>query len=428
MSWMGRCSNCGEWNSLVEKEEEKEKSLGIRELKPLTFREIKEHKFNRISSGFSELDLVLGGGIVDSSLVLVGGDPGVGKSTLLLQLANNVSKEKKVIYVSAEESLSQIKLRAKRVGAYDSELLILSENNFQSIVNCITIEKPDIIIIDSIQTMHDDRINSSQGSVSQVREITNQLMEISKKNSIVTFIIGHVTKEGAIAGPKVLEHIVDTVIYFEGEKNSVYRLVRAVKNRFGSTNELGIFEMLESGLKAVDNPSELFIEARPQNAPGSAISASLEGTRPLLVEVQALTSISTYPSPRRIGIGVDYNRLSLLLAVMEKKLNISMNTFDVYINLVGGVNIHEPALDLTIVASLISSYRNKAIDPEVLLFGEVGLTGEIRAVSEAEKRVKESVKLGFKKIILPKTNQKISIEDAKIHQVEKLTDVIGLLF
>lgn len=430
-SWMGRCSDCGEWNTIVEeaydlKVGSAKKRNNITGAKRLADLEIETYE--RTSSGFDELDLVLGGGIVSGSLILVGGDPGIGKSTLLLQVAANLSKDKKVLYVSGEESLSQIKLRANRIADSSQDIFLIAENEIASALACVENETPDVLIVDSIQTMYDESISSAQGSVSQVKEITTKLMHLAKQKDIVVFIIGHVTKSGSIAGPKVLEHMVDTVLYFEGEKNNLYRLIRAVKNRFGSTNELGVFEMKDSGLQGVANPSELFISHRPSDEPGSAIVACLEGTRPLLIEVQALSSLTSFSSPRRIALGLDYNRLGLLLAVMEKKLGISMASFDVYVNLVGGVTITETAADLAVVAAVVSSYRNKPIRNDIVVFGEVGLAGEIRPVSDAQKRVNEAAKLGFKSAILPKGASATIKSKIKLHEVSKLSDILDLLF
>ncbi len=426
--WMGRCSDCGEWSSFVEEVTDKATKISNKKSKAIKISEVEYENYDRTTSGFDELDVVLGGGIVEGSLILVGGDPGIGKSTLLLQVAHHISGSKKVLYVSGEESLSQIKLRAARVGAKNSDIMLLSENEISSIIANVDELKPDVIIVDSIQTVYDENITSAQGSVSQVREITNKLMQIAKGRNIVVFIIGHVTKSGSIAGPKVLEHIVDTVLYFEGEKNNVFRLIRAVKNRFGSTNELGVFQMNSSGLKGVENPSELFIGNRPKHEAGSVVCPTIEGTRPLLIEVQALTSITSYPSPRRVALGMDYNRLSILLAVMEKKIGIVMNNFDVYLNIVGGVSVTETAVDLAVISAIVSSYRNRYVDEKTIVFGEVGLAGEIRGVSDSEKRIKEAVKLGFDRIILPKANMISDKSGAKLYPVEKLGEVLDLLF
>lgn len=434
-SWMGKCTSCNEWNSLLE--EIVQEKLGVRsailgaETEPIKISEVKYETYRRLSSGFKELDLVLGGGIVDGALILVGGDPGIGKSTLLLQLAANISTQRKVLYVSGEESLSQIKLRAERVGAAQSPLALLAENEINRVISSVKKNGYDVLIVDSVQTMYDENISSAQGSVSQVKELTSKLMRLAKGENIVVFIIGHVTKSGAIAGPKVLEHMVDTVLYFEGEKNNLYKIIRAVKNRFGSTNELGIFEMKEFGLAGVSNPSEIFISNRTTDEAGSVITASVEGSRPLLLEVQALCSLTSFPSPRRIALGMDYNRLSILLAVMEKKLGITMTGFDVYVNLVGGVTVNEPAIDLAVISAIISSYRNKAVKKDLLMFGEVGLAGEIRPVSNMEKRMREAVNLGFKTIIIPKNGSKETFKlpaYVELLTLGKLSELTDLLF
>ncbi len=433
-SWLGKCSACNEWGSLIEELVERssvKNSTSFSDNKPVKISEVAYEDYDRLSSGFKELDLVLGGGIVDGALTLVGGDPGIGKSTLLLQLAANVSEKRKVLYVSGEESLSQIKLRAERLGAGKSEIVLMAENEINRVINNCKNDDYEVLIVDSIQTMYDENITSAQGSVSQVKEVTSKLMKLAKMDNVVVFIIGHVTKSGSIAGPKVLEHMVDTVLYFEGEKNSLYKIIRAVKNRFGSTNELGIFEMKASGLVGVSNPSEIFISHRTKDEAGSVITASVEGSRPLLIEVQALCSVSSFPSPRRIALGMDYNRLNILLAVMEKKLGISMNNFDVYVNLVGGVSVNEPAIDLAVIAAIISSYRNRAVKKDVVLFGEVGLAGEIRPVSNSEKRIKEAVNLGFKTVVIPKAGSQENItyaKDAEILAVDKLYELTNLLF
>ncbi len=433
-SWLGKCSACNEWGTLVEELIETSSSSSsafISNSKPVKIADVEYEDYDRLSSGFKELDLVLGGGIVDGALCLVGGDPGIGKSTLLLQLAANVSKDRKVLYASGEESLSQIKLRAERIGAGGSNIVLMAENEINRIINTVKSEDYQILIVDSVQTMFDENITSAQGSVSQVKEVTSKLMKLAKTENVVVFIIGHVTKSGSIAGPKVLEHIVDTVLYFEGEKNSLYKIIRAVKNRFGSTNELGIFEMKNTGLVGVSNPSEIFISHRTKDEAGSVITCSLEGSRPLLIEVQALCSVSSFPSPRRIALGMDYNRLNILLAVMEKKLGINMNSFDVYVNLVGGVSVSEPSVDLAVIAAIISSYRNKAIKKDVVLFGEVGLAGEIRPVSNTAKRIKEAVNLGFKTIVIPKASSKENFglaKDVEILALDKLYELTNLLF
>lgn len=437
-SWLGRCPECGEWDSYVEEIIEtkpqsaaKGKINTLKELEPIAIKDIELDRSIRISSDISELDLVLGSGIVKGSLVLIGGDPGIGKSTLLLQMAINLSQREKVLYVSGEESLSQIKLRAQRVNEVEkkdlSNVYLLADNEIKNIFRIIESFEPHYLIIDSIQTMYDDQIESAPGSVSQVREITHQLMLISKHMGITTFIIGHVTKSGNIAGPKVLEHMVDTVLYFEGEQSNIHRILRSVKNRFGSTNEIGIFQMSNSGLIGVANPSGLFIESKPKDTAGSVISVSMEGSRPILVEVQALTSFTAYPSPRRLSVGVDYNRINLIVAILEKIGRIDLSNIDVYVNLVGGISISETAIDLPIAAAIYSIHRDKIIDDDTIIFGELGLTGEIRGVSNSQRRINEAIKLGFKNIIIPEYNLSDAPKNkANIIPVKNLRDLFKL--
>lgn len=435
-SWLGRCPECGQWDSYVEeilaKSSESPKKINTSQTEPIAIKDIELDRSIRISSDISELDLVLGSGIVKGSLVLIGGDPGIGKSTLLLQMAINLSHKEKVLYVSGEESLSQIKLRAKRITQEDEKnlnnIFLLSENEIKNIFEIIKKFEPHYLIIDSIQTMYDDNIASAPGSVSQVREITHQLMLISKHHGITTFIIGHVTKSGNIAGPKVLEHMVDTVLYFEGDQSNIYRILRSVKNRFGSTNEIGIFEMSGYGLKGVSNPSGLFIENKPKNTAGSIISVSMEGTRPLLVEVQALTSFTSYPSPRRLSIGIDYNRINLIVAILEKIGRIDLSNMDVYVNLVGGINISETAIDLAIASAIYSIHKDIVIPDDTIMFGELGLTGEIRGVGNAQRRINEAVKLGFKHIILPKYNmEELAREKIELIPVQNIRELFKIL-
>ncbi len=423
-SWLGKCPDCGAWDSFVEEVVKQQKGLCVAQTDAVLLKDIHYDQSIRTKSGIAELDLVLGGGIVAGSLVLVGGDPGIGKSTMLLQVANHLAAQKKVLYVSGEESLAQIKLRAERVTAQLNDLLLLAENEIESVIASVEKSQPELLIVDSIQTMYDQNISSAPGSVSQVREVTNKLLLLAKRRGIVVFIIGHVTKSGAIAGPKVLEHMVDTVLYFEGATHGVFRMLRAVKNRFGSTNEIGVFEMRSRGLVGVENPSKIFIDNKPAGASGSVVTACAQGTRPLLIEVQALTSVSNYASPRRLAVGVEYNRLTFLLAVLEKVVGVSLGGIDVYVNLVGGVNVGEPALDLAIVAAVVSSYRNSAIGEDVIIFGEVGLTGEVRGISNAEKRVIEAAKMGYRKIILPAIN-KADInckKDVELIGVKRITE------
>lgn len=390
--------------------------------------DIKLFDEERFKTNISELDRVLGGGIVKGSLVLVGGDPGIGKSTLLLQMCETVKTSDSILYVSAEESQKQIKMRADRLNISNSNLMLLSETDLDTICESIDEVKPGIVIIDSVQTVYSSQITSSAGSVSQVREVTQTLMRIAKENNISVFIVGHVTKEGAIAGPKVLEHMVDCVLYFEGERHQFHRILRAVKNRFGSTNEIGVFEMCDSGLREISNPSLMLLTGRPENVSGSCVICTLEGTRPVLAEVQALVSRSNFPSPRRMSTGIDYNRISLLMAVLEKRVGLNLSTQDAYVNVIGGIRIDEPAADLGVSIAIASSYRNITIPNNVLAIGEIGLTGEVRAVNSIEKRIAEASKLGFDVIIMPKGNDKnITLPpNIKIHKVSNLQDVLNI--
>lgn len=406
--WMGQCPACKTWDTFVE-----EPPLKIREKKrgnvslaePELLAEVSTSENSRITTGFQEMDRVLGGGIVIGSLVLVGGDPGIGKSTLLLQICKELTdKEHRVLYISGEESLQQIKMRADRLGVFKGDLLLLSETNLDNIEEIIRKNKPEIVIVDSIQTMYKEDIGAAPGSVSQVRETTGVLMHLAKGLGITIFIVGHVTKEGVVAGPRVLEHMVDTVLYFEGEDKVSYRILRAVKNRFGSTNEIGVFEMQDKGLREVLNPSEFMLQGKPEGEPGSVVAASMEGTRPILVEVQALVCQTNFNMPRRTSAGTDYNRVNLLMAVLEKRIGVQMSGMDAYVNVAGGMKVNEPALDMAIVLALLSSYRNLSLDEHTICFGEIGLTGEIRGVSMAEHRVTEAEKMGFHTCILPKTN------------------------
>jgi DNA repair protein RadA/Sms len=373
--------------------------------KPMRLDEVSIEDHDRIPTGFKELDRVLGSGIVAGSLVLVGGDPGIGKSTLLLQVCRNLAGSgRKVLYISGEESLKQIKLRANRIGTMTGDISFLCETNLDDIEDAIREAKPEIVIIDSIQTMYREDVSSAPGSVSQVRESTNILMQIAKGMGISVFIVGHVTKEGVVAGPRVLEHMVDTVLYFEGDRNDSYRILRGVKNRFGSTNEIGVFEMQEQGLVEVENPSEYLLSGRPEEASGAVVACSIEGTRPILLEVQALVAQTNFGMPRRTAAGTDYNRVNLLMAVLEKRCHYEMSRYDAYVNITGGIRMNEPALDLAIIMALVSSLKDKPVNPKCIIFGEVGLSGEVRAVSMAEQRVNEAIKLGFEYCILPKVN------------------------
>lgn len=409
--WMGKCPECNSWNSFVEQiEEQPQKASSARRVdlssssKPMKITEVKSKEEDRFSTLITELDRVLGGGVVRGSLTLVGGDPGIGKSTILIQVSNNVAKSsKRVLYVSGEESSAQIKLRAQRLGISSENLYILTENNMDIIKEHVRRQKPDMLVIDSIQTMFCPELTSVQGTVSQIKECTAHLMGIAKKEGVSTFIVGHVTKDGAIAGPKVMEHMVDTVLYFEGERFNNYRLLRAVKNRFGSTNELGVFEMRGEGLVEIDNPSRVLISEKPQDVSGSVIVATVEGTRAMLIELQALVAPTSFGYPRRAATGVDQNRVGLLLAVLEKRVGLQIQNQDVYVNIVGGIRINEPSMDLGIAIAIASSFRNKPVENHLAVCGEVGLTGEIRAVSFIEKRIAECKKLGFKSIIIPKS-------------------------
>lgn len=407
--WLGKCPDCGEWNTYVEEmevKEEKQKTLNIGgDVEPQKLKEIIYENESRYSTKMTELDIVLGGGIVKGSLILVGGDPGIGKSTLLLQVANNLSSQaKRVLYVSGEESVKQTKLRAQRLGVDSEDLYVVAENNIERIKFHVEQLKPDVLIVDSIQTVYNAEVTSAPGSVSQVREATNQFMNISKKFGVSTFLVGHVTKQGSIAGPKVLEHMVDTVLYFEGESHNLFRILRAVKNRFGSTNEIGVFEMTSQGLIEVDNPSKIFLSNADSHQPGSIVVPALEGTRTVLVEMQCLVSQTNYNLPRRMAIGIDYNKLVLLTAVLEKKVGMSLYEQDIYLNVVGGVSIDEPSADLAIVMAVASSHRDIVVPKDMIIFGEVGLTGEIRAVNQVQQRINEAAKMGFKKAIIPHAN------------------------
>ena len=404
--WMGQCPGCREWNTFVEETVEKKSAAKAHERRaaggPVCLSSIETKDEERVTTRMQELDRVLGGGIVPGSLVLVGGDPGIGKSTLLLQVCQKLADDgHEVLYISGEESLKQIKLRAERIGQFSDKLRLFCETNLELIGDTIRSSKPEVVIIDSIQTMYNEDVSSAPGSVSQVRESTSVLMQLAKGLGISIFIVGHVTKEGTVAGPRVLEHMVDTVLYFEGDRHASYRILRAVKNRFGSTNEIGVFEMRETGLTEVENPSQFMLNGRPEEASGSIVACSMEGTRPILLEIQALVARSQLAMPRRTAAGMDYNRVSLLLAVLEKRLNLHLSGSDVYVNIAGGIRINEPAIDLGVVLAIVSSSRDRAIDEKVLAFGEVGLSGEVRAVSQAAQRVQEANKLGFTTVILP---------------------------
>ncbi|HEX8501766.1 MAG TPA: DNA repair protein RadA [Pyrinomonadaceae bacterium] len=414
--WLGKCPDCGEWNSMVEERARASATAAkgvaarggfrLREVKPVRFGEIESQDDSRIPSGVGEFDRVLGGGIVPGSLILIGGDPGIGKSTLLLQVADRLSRQGgRVLYVSGEESERQIKMRGERLGVEATNLYLMPETNLENILNEVERDEPAAIIVDSIQTVFSSQIESAPGSVSQVREVASQFLMLAKNRTIPVFLIGHVTKEGSIAGPKALEHIVDTVLYFEGERHHNHRIVRATKNRFGAANELGVFEMTGEGLVAVANPSEMFLHGRPENVAGSVVSACMEGTRPMLVEVQALASESSLNNPARTAQGFDRNRLALLLAVLAKRVGVEgLLRSDVFLNVVGGFEVDEPAADLGVIAAIVSSYRNIVVDPKTAVFGEVGLTGEVRGAMQAQARAREAQALGFKKVVMPASN------------------------
>lgn len=433
--WMGKCPACNQWNSFVEQRQEvRNRGLetAIGETKIFNINDIELEMEERYSTGMKEMDRVLGGGMVKGSLILVGGDPGIGKSTLLLQVCDKVQVNGKVLYISGEESVKQIKLRADRLGIKGNNLLMVSETNFRAIEHIIGREKPEVVVIDSIQTVFNDELTSAPGSVSQVRDVTAGLLRIGKSLNITMVIVGHVTKEGAIAGPRVLEHMVDTVLYFEGERHMSYRVLRAVKNRFGSTNEIGIFEMRDVGLVEVENPSMTMLSGRPVNVPGSVVVSSVEGTRPMLIEIQALVCATSFGMPRRMATGVDYNRVTLLMAVLEKRAGMQLHNYDAYVNVVGGLKIDEPACDLGIMASIASSFRDSAVDADTVIIGEVGLTGEVRAVSQIEKRLMEAYRIGFKSCIIPSGNMSMvkqmkDLKDMDIKAVENIHQALDII-
>lgn len=434
--WMGQCPGCREWNTFVEEQVstaalKKNGTQGsTARQKPAVLSEITMEKEDRISTGMQELDRVLGGGVVAGSLTLVGGDPGIGKSTLLLQVCRNFSDAgAKVLYISGEESLKQIKMRAGRIGSFNDNLLLLCETNLSLIEDTIRSQKPQIVIIDSIQTMYSEDVSAAPGSVSQVRESTALFLQLAKGLGVSIFIVGHVTKEGTVAGPRVLEHMVDTVLYFEGDRYASYRILRSVKNRFGSTNEIGVFEMREEGLAEVRNPSEYMLSGRPKDACGCVVACTVEGTRPLMVEMQALVCHSNFGIPRRQATGVDFNRVNLLMAVLEKRLGLQMSGCDAYVNLAGGIRIQEPAVDLGMVMAIVSSFKNRPVDESTVVFGEVGLSGEVRAVSLAEQRLQEAVKLGFTTCVMPRANADMlkNTKNIKVIGVSNVQEAIELI-
>ena len=427
--WYGKCPSCNEWNTMNEEIVDKSSST-VQKTKrvstytrPVSINSIDTTDEQRYFTGSKELDRVLGGGIVKGSLVLLGGDPGIGKSTILLQICNNLGNELKILYVSGEESRRQLKLRAERLGVNNENTFIMTETDIEVIVEEIRTEKPDLVMIDSIQTMNLTALNSSPGSVTQVRECTNLLMHTAKGLDIPIIVVGHVNKEGSIAGPKVLEHIVDSVLYFEGDKQMSYRILRAVKNRYGSTNEIGVFQMTDKGLTEVENPSMMLLSGRPHNVSGSCVACTMEGTRPLLAEIQALVSTSGYGNPRRMSTGYDYNRLALIIAVLEKRAGYYFSNSDTYVNIVGGLRLDEPAIDLSVAISLISSLKDVPIPENALAFGEIGLGGEIRSVANAQARINEASRLGFTKIILPYHNLKsVSSDTATLYGVKNVRE------
>lgn len=419
VKWYGKCPSCNEWNTMEEQEViasskgSAKSRASVQSVKRLS--EISSNIEKRMLTGIKEFDRVLGGGIVEGSLVLLSGDPGIGKSTILLQICQTLGEKYKILYVSGEESARQIKLRANRLKVSTENLFILPQTDVGTIVETIKFEKPDIVIVDSIQTMMIDDLTSSAGSVTQVRECTNIFMHLAKSMGIPIFVVGHVNKDGAIAGPKVLEHIVDTVLYFEGERNYSFRILRSVKNRFGSTNEIGVFEMTQEGLREVENPSLLMLSGRPKNTSGTCVACTMEGSRPILAEVQGLVTASGFGTPRRMSTGFDYNRMSMIIAVLEKRAGYFFNGMDAYLNIVGGLRLYEPAADLSVAIALISSLTDKVINENTLAFGEIGLAGEIRAVNNCEQRIAEAQRLGFKKCIIPVHNYKALSKELKVN-------------
>lgn len=433
--WLGQCPMCKEWNTFVEEKViASSVSASVKtdrdiEKKIVALSQVNTDEQKRFQTGMKELDRVLGGGIVPGSLVLVGGDPGIGKSTLLLQVCQKLAKERQVLYISGEESQAQIKLRANRMGNFSDNMKLFCEANLGTIRDVIEKKQPEFVVIDSIQTMYSEEVASAPGSVSQVRESTNVFMQLAKGLSITIFIVGHVTKEGTVAGPRVLEHMVDTVLYFEGDRHASYRILRGVKNRFGSTNEIGVFEMRQNGLVEVENPSEYMLSGKPENASGSVVACSIEGTRPLLIEIQALVCDTNFGMPRRTATGTDYNRVNLLMAVLEKRIGLHLANCDAYVNIAGGIRMNEPAIDLGIVMAIVSSYKNRPVDERMIVFGEVGLSGEVRAVNMPEQRVAEAKKLGFETCVVPEVSLDMvkGIKGIKIIGVKTINDAMNLI-
>jgi DNA repair protein RadA/Sms len=435
--WMGKCPDCGGWQTFVEEvqvarsTQRAVRSLSSLQTKPVPIDSIELEQDDRLLTGIGEFDRVLGGGLVPGTLVLIGGDPGIGKSTLMLEALHGIAGGgRKVLYVSGEESIRQLRMRSQRLSAVSSDLLVVSENDLESILLMIESVQPDVIVIDSIQTMFSQDLTSAPGSVTQVRESTVRLMLMAKKTGVSVFLVGHVTKDGVIAGPRLLEHMVDTVLYFEGDSNHVFRILRAVKNRFGSTNEIGVFEMNENGLNEVANPSAAFLSERPTNAPGSVVTASMEGSRPILVELQALASSTSFGNPRRTILGIDHNRVALLVAVMEKKLGMHLMGHDIFINVAGGVKIDEPAVDMGIVSAVASSFLDRSIPKGTIIFGEVGLTGEVRAIGHVETRIAEAKKMGFTRCLVPQSNLKrmTKIKEIELTGVKTISEAMEELF
>ncbi len=433
--WNGKCPSCGEWNTMNEEIKNTNNQITIQKkpsnyAKPVLMNEISTNDEERYKTGKSELDRVLGGGIVKGSLVLLGGDPGIGKSTILLQICQNLGDFLKILYISGEESKRQLKLRATRLGVDSQNIYVMAETDIEIVCEHITQEKPDLVMIDSIQTMNLTSLSSSAGSVTQVRECTNLLMRTAKVHDIPVIIVGHVNKEGSIAGPKVLEHIVDAVLYFEGDRQMSYRILRAVKNRYGSTNEIGVFQMTDKGLEEVENPSLMLLNGRPKNVSGTCVACTMEGTRPILAEIQALATSSGYGNPRRMSTGFDYNRVSLLLAVLEKRAGYYFSNTDTYVNVVGGLRLDETAVDLAVTMALISSLKDIPIPENAVAFGEIGLAGEIRSVSQAQARVNEAIRLGFKNIVVPYHNMSnitVAQPDVKITGVTNIRQAFEVL-
>ncbi|MBQ9314208.1 MAG: DNA repair protein RadA [Clostridia bacterium] len=432
--WLGKCPACNSWNTFYEEKVIKDKTTNERKVassQVMKLNHVEAQKYSRFHTGYEELDRVLGGGLVQGSLVLLGGEPGIGKSTLILQICNKIQVDGTVLYISGEESATQIKMRADRLGINNDNILFLGETSIQLIEECMVNTKPAFVIIDSIQTMYSEDITAAAGSVSQVREITARIMQMCKRQNITTILIGHVTKDGNIAGPRVLEHMVDTVLYLEGERYFSYRILRSVKNRFGSTNEVGLFEMREEGMCEIDNPSEIMISERDGNPSGSVIVASLEGTRAMLIEIQALLSPTAFGMPKRTGIGVDYNRLSLLMAVLEKRAGLRISNYDAYVNVVSGIRIDEPAVDLGIALAIASNYKDIPLPKDLVAIGEIGLTGEVRSVNSIEKRVKEAEKMGFKTCVLAENARKqirgkLNINLIGVKEIKEALRVCGI--